>query len=105
MDVIHAVIETSTDRVVALCELEVKARFFVKVSPNREYRKFHVLHHTDGKEYISLKACNIIKATIEDQEEQDRLARQRNALVKAQGAGMTREEIQALISIDRGELE
>lgn len=105
MDVIHAVIETSTGKIVALCELEVKALFFAKVSPNREYRKFPVLLHTDGKEYVSIRACNIIKATTEDQEEQNRLARQRNALVKAQGAGMTREEIQALISIDQEELE
>lgn len=105
MDVIHAVIETSTGKIVALCELEVKALFFAKVSPNREYRKFPVLRHTDGKEYVSIRACNIIKATTEDQEEQDRLARQRNALVKAREAGMTREEIQALISIDREELE
>lgn len=105
MDVIHAVIETSTGKIVALCELEVKALFFAKVSPNREYRKFPVLLHTDGKEYVSIRACNIIKATTEDQEEQDRLARQRNALVKAREAGMTREEIQALISIDREELE
>lgn len=105
MDVIHAVIETSTGKIVALCELEVKALFFAKVSPNREYRKFPVLLHTDGKEYVSIRACNIIKATTEDQEEQDRLARQRNALVKAREAGMTREEIQALISIDQEELE
>ena len=105
MDVIHAVIETSTGKIVALCELEVKARFFVKVSPNREYRKFPVLLHTDGKEYVSIRACNIIKATTEDQEEQNRLARQRNALVKAREAGMTREEIQALIAIDQEELE
>ena len=105
MDVIHAVIETSTGKIVALCELEVKALFFAKVSPNREYRKFPVLLHTDGKEYVSIRACNIIKATTEDQEEQNRLARQRNALVKAREAGMTREEIQALIAIDREELE
>lgn len=105
MDVIHAVIETSTGKIVALCELEVKALFFAKVSPNREYRKFPVLLHTDGKEYVSIRACNIIKATTEDQEEQNRLARQRNALVKAREAGMTREEIQALISIDQEELE
>ncbi len=103
---VHAAINISNDTVIALCEVEVKAIAFVKVVPtHRKVKTFPIITHTDGKEYISIKACNIYPSTPEDRAEQAILDNQRSALAKAKAAGMTSAEIRAMIAIDQDEVK
>lgn len=102
---VHAAINISNDAVLALCMVEVKAIAFAQAGPNRKVKSFPVIIHTDGKEYISIKACNILPSTPEDRAEQALLDNQRSALAKAKAAGMTSAEIRALIAINQDEIK
>lgn len=102
---VHAAVNTVNDVVVALCETEVKAIAFAKAGSNRKVKTFPIITHTDGKDYISIKACNIILSTPEDRAEQALLDNQRSALAKAKAAGMTSAEIRALIAINQDEIK
>ena len=102
---VHAAINEVSMQVIALCEVEVKAIAFVKAGSNRKVKTFPIITHTDGKDYISIKACNIILSTPEDRAEQALLDNQRSALAKAKAAGMTSAEIRALIAINQDEIK
>ena len=103
---VYAAINITNDTVVALCEVETKAIAFDKAVPtHRNVKTFPIITHTDGKEYISIKACNIHPSTPEDRAEQALLDNQRSALAKAKAAGMTSAEIRALIAINQDEIK
>jgi len=102
---VHAAINEVSMQVIALCEVETKAIAFAKAGSNRKVKTFPIITHTDGKDYISIKACNILPATPEDRAEQALLDNQRSALAKAKAAGMTSAEIHALIAIDQDEIK
>lgn len=109
MDKVYAAINTASNAVVAVCELEIKAIAFAKSGPNRVVREFEVIEQPNdmGKltRYVPFKLINVIPANPEDQAEQNLLDNQRSALAKAKAAGMTKAEILALVAIDQEEVK
>ena len=105
MEKVYVALNAGNGVVVAVCEVETKAIAFAKAVSNRKVKTFPIITHTDGKDYISIKACNIILSTPEDRAEQALLDNQRSALAKAKAAGMTSAEIRALIAINQDEIK